>query len=330
MSDFRPYVRIFCPKCATAERRAAPRRPHPTMTACAPGTPDERPADKKHVAMERYAAFGTRVRQLFGVRRSPLRSPTPPIPKPPARAAATAAGDVRALAARLGRAEGMLGTEGYLMRDAERALAHASETRAAVSTAARTGARGSKAGKGAAAAAARASRPARAGALRSSDALSAQAHTVLSHTSEVADAVYPSVPAWFAAAGTAVAAIYMAADIAGRARLEASRPPAERNVGRAVLAGCVFHGIASVAAPTVLVHGAMRAAHVAIGRRRGSWARYAPTAAGLAVIPLMPVLVDAPVEAGVQAAFALLWPVPPAEATASTVYDVSRGRAPPE
>eukprot|EP00050_Salpingoeca_kvevrii_P012400 m.22331 g.22331 ORF g.22331 m.22331 type:complete len:218 (-) comp3993_c0_seq2:268-921(-) len=74
-----------------------------------------------------------------------------------------------------------------------------------------------------------------------------------------------------------------------------------------------FQGVASVALPAVAVHQTVHLASRVLKRFKTSHPRvygYGPTAVGLALIPLLPTLIDHPVEKIIDRAFEMFWPAP--------------------
>ena len=79
------------------------------------------------------------------------------------------------------------------------------------------------------------------------------------------------------------------------------------NPARVLAHQSVFHGIASLGLPMLIIHQTVHAAQIA-AKRIGRFTRWGPSIAGLALIPALPFAVDAPVEAAVDAAFDYGWP----------------------
>ena len=70
---------------------------------------------------------------------------------------------------------------------------------------------------------------------------------------------------------------------------------------------CAVQGLASLAAPFVIIHTQVSMV-TKITNHFKRFQRWGPTVSGLALIPLLPSLVDEPIEEAVHHAFATYWP----------------------
>jgi fission process protein 1 len=148
----------------------------------------------------------------------------------------------------------------------------------------------------------------------------------MAYTSDVGEAFRPVVPPAVVTAAYAASFAYVGADVLVEGWHSVGRGDAlggPDGTARRVLERATFQGLASLAVPAVTIHGVVHATQRALDgwwdRRHAfkrpegpaaaslpphhGWAghrvlRWAPSAAGLAVIPLLP-LVDEPIEHGV-------------------------------
>lgn len=142
-------------------------------------------------------------------------------------------------------------------------------------------------------------------------------------TSEVGESLRPLVPPWQVTAAYAVSWAYVSLDVLLRACDEyAFRGPTWRVV-RTLLFFGLFHTVATMLLPALIIHEAVHRSEVALkhlSRRAATaeWPRLAallprlwiaPTLIGLLLIPLCPLL-DAPLEKLVELLFKQLWPLP--------------------
>lgn len=138
----------------------------------------------------------------------------------------------------------------------------------------------------------------------------------LAYASDVGEAFRPAWPGWAVNATYGVAVAYVAADVAVQTAgaATAGAPPAE--LARVAAVTTAFQMLASVVAPFAAIHTAVHVAQGALKNQGPRLRAFGPSAFGLALIPLLP-LVDGPVERGVNAAFAAAWPEGPEAAKRS-------------
>ena len=110
--------------------------------------------------------------------------------------------------------------------------------------------------------------------------------------------------AYVVRAGYGVAFAYCGADIAYHAR-----NAQEGDVARTVAHMSTFHGLASIAMPSLIIHTAVHQSKN-VFRRMGRFVRWGPVFSGLILIPILPFTVDEPIEHAVDWAFEKWWPAP--------------------
>lgn len=124
------------------------------------------------------------------------------------------------------------------------------------------------------------------------------------YSSDIMEAFRPVVSPFWVYAGYGVAISYIGLDVGYSAYKEARKP--DGNVPRAVAHATLFQGLASLVIPAVAIHQTVHfTKHYTRGRRLGVWA---PTVAGLSLIPILPFTIDPPVELALESAFNHYWP----------------------
>ncbi|KAJ3047771.1 hypothetical protein HK097_011226 [Rhizophlyctis rosea] len=133
----------------------------------------------------------------------------------------------------------------------------------------------------------------------------------LAYTSDVGEAFRPIVTPWIVNAGYAISFAYVGADVAFEGYKAVKRNEPNTLVTRTVLERGTFQLLASLALPAFIIHSVVDGtAKLLKNRPKTAFIKWAPTAAGLAVVPLLPVLLDKPVETVVEKVFETLWPAP--------------------
>ena len=134
-------------------------------------------------------------------------------------------------------------------------------------------------------------------------------------TSEVGESLRPVIPGWQVACAYGVSWLYVFIDVAVRgAEQWASAPGDPARLTRLVAYSSIFHTVATMLIPAVLIHAAVHGVQHLVRRyavRRGLLALFAtwlPTFVGIALIPAM-LLFDHPVEMLLDKLFEALWPV---------------------
>jgi len=133
------------------------------------------------------------------------------------------------------------------------------------------------------------------------------------YASDVGEAFRPVVSRTLVNASYAVAIAYIMGDVAHTSWVESKKP--DGNVPRAAVHAALFQGSASLLLPAVIIH---QAVHVTrhVTKRVGRFTRWGPTLTGLAIIPLLPVMLDEPCEHAVDSVIDYCWPVALTSSTA--------------
>lgn len=150
---------------------------------------------------------------------------------------------------------------------------------------------------------------------------------LMAFTSEVGESLRPLIEPWLVTATYAVSWAYVSIDVALRACDEYALRGRTRRVLRTLLFFAVFHSIATMLLPAVLIHAAVHRSELFLQHACRRWAsrvaagagaaadtllsrlRLLPTIIGLSLIPLMP-LFDAPIEHLMERLFAMAWRLP--------------------
>lgn len=153
-------------------------------------------------------------------------------------------------------------------------------------------------------------------------------------TSEVGESLRPMMQLWKVRACYGVSWIYALLDTVLQSSFEAERGAGAARVVRTAVYYAVFHTFATIAIPALAVHQAVHWSAMALqqlgvddvkGRR--DMLGWAPTALGLAVIPLLPII-DHPLEAALDAAFDAAWPLRAEPSDAPAEPPTRHGTAP--
>ena len=131
------------------------------------------------------------------------------------------------------------------------------------------------------------------------------------YASEVGESLRPVISSQKVLASYAVSWAYVLADIIfhGAEQHESGRRQA---LLRSIVHSSLFHTVATMLLPALIVHGAVHAcqhALHALGLESDAlWVRWAPTAVGMAVIPFIPKHLDEPMERWLHAALPRIMP----------------------
>lgn len=117
----------------------------------------------------------------------------------------------------------------------------------------------------------------------------------LAYASDVGEAARPVVPRWVVNASYATSIGYVAADVVAKGAAASASGATTAEVTRTSAQTAVFQGLASILAPFLIIHSQVHLFQKLL--RNTPAAKHGPTAAGLALIPLLP-LVDEPIEHG--------------------------------
>jgi len=136
-------------------------------------------------------------------------------------------------------------------------------------------------------------------------------------TSEFGESLRPLMHVWKVRATYAVSWTYVLLDVLLRTGDEVALRGRTWRVLRTLLFFSIFHTVATMLIPAFVIHSAVHSAQHAlevltprVPWLEGSHLWWVPTAIGLVLIPLMPLL-DAPVEGLLEAGFHRLWRIPP-------------------
>jgi len=145
-------------------------------------------------------------------------------------------------------------------------------------------------------------------------------------TSEVGESLRPLIAVSKVRFCYAISWIYVLLDVLIRTADEMSLRGRTWRVMRTLLFFSVFHTLATMLLPAYLIHTAVHQAHRALhhaatpARLASALQHWAPTAVGLLLIPLMPLL-DEPMEQALERLFHVMWPLPPALVAPSSLTD---------
>ena len=117
----------------------------------------------------------------------------------------------------------------------------------------------------------------------------------LAYASDVGEAARPVVPRWVVNTTYGLSVGYCAADVVAKGVKASDGGASSAEVTRLCSQTAVFQGLASIAAPFVAIHSQVHLFQKLL--RNTPAAKHGPTVAGLALIPLLP-LVDHPIEHG--------------------------------
>jgi len=125
------------------------------------------------------------------------------------------------------------------------------------------------------------------------------------YSSDVGEAARPLVKPWVVNAAYGVVAAYIVGDISYNCKLKMDKEGLRASdwpVVRTAAHATAFQGIASLAIPTFIIHGAVKNSTRLFARHAPGYLKFGPSAVGLACIPFMP-LFDEPVEHGIDEFF---------------------------
>ncbi|KAI0723023.1 mitochondrial 18 KDa protein-domain-containing protein [Earliella scabrosa] len=138
-------------------------------------------------------------------------------------------------------------------------------------------------------------------------------HRYIAYTSDVGEAFRPVVHPAVVTAAYGISWLYLASDVGyetykahrrGPTPLEAAHFSEPTRLGMVAVKRSVFQSVASMALPAFTIHTAVRQAKKAFANAQNPRVRtWAPTATGLAIIPILPYLFDKPVEHVTDIAF---------------------------
>mmetsp|Transcript_7902 Transcript_7902/g.26235 ORF Transcript_7902/g.26235 Transcript_7902/m.26235 type:complete len:190 (-) Transcript_7902:102-671(-) len=147
---------------------------------------------------------------------------------------------------------------------------------------------------------------------------------LVAYTSDVGEAARPIVSPHLVKAAYGVSGLYVVADVGATTYQAKERGESDAAVARTCAHQTIFQVLASLLLPAVTIHQTVHVAEGIIKRSATAPAvmrRWGAPLTGLCVIPLLPILLDHPVETVVDYAFDTAWPKeevkePPAPETA--------------
>ncbi|KAK5672476.1 hypothetical protein BDV3_002843 [Batrachochytrium dendrobatidis] len=132
----------------------------------------------------------------------------------------------------------------------------------------------------------------------------------LAYTSDMGEAFRPVVPRSVVNAAYGVSFAYVGIDVAYEGYKSSLRGDSPMEVTRTVVERTIFQGLASLLLPAITIHSVVDLTTKALKNTSiNALKRWGPTAAGLAVLPVLPILLDRPVEYVMDKSFDSLWPL---------------------
>jgi fission process protein 1 len=126
----------------------------------------------------------------------------------------------------------------------------------------------------------------------------------LAYTSDVGEALRPVMDRRYVQAGYLVSWLYVVGDVS----LTTKRAyDAKRDYIRAGAHAAVFQVLGSMVAPALIIHTTVHQTERLLHYLKRPM-RFGPTAAGLSVVPFLPIIADRPIEAVVDYTFDKFWP----------------------
>jgi fission process protein 1 len=126
----------------------------------------------------------------------------------------------------------------------------------------------------------------------------------LAYTSDVGEAFRPVVSSWVVKSAYGISFAYVGYDVCAHV-LQAQKR--NEDMTRVFVQRSIFQGLASLLLPAITIHTIVDV--TAKQLKNTKYIKYGPTAAGLAVLPLLPIVYDEPLEHGMDKLFDKFWPV---------------------
>lgn len=133
---------------------------------------------------------------------------------------------------------------------------------------------------------------------------------LIAYTSDVGESLRPVVPRWVVNSAYGVSFAYVGCDVYFHTEAEMTKGSSREVVARTAIETFTFQMIASIFVPSLLIHGAVHRVEHMAKNWTSKYKGWAPPLAGLALIPLLPVTIDEPLEFLVGGAFDYAWPHP--------------------
>jgi fission process protein 1 len=128
----------------------------------------------------------------------------------------------------------------------------------------------------------------------------------LAYTSDVGEAFRPVVNPWLVRSAYGLSFAYVGYDISFHVIQSKNRNEPQEMVARTFLQRTIFQGLASLLLPAITIHTVVDVAAKQLKNTR--YGKFGPTFVGLAVLPLLPVVYDEPIEHGMEILFDKVWP----------------------
>ncbi len=136
--------------------------------------------------------------------------------------------------------------------------------------------------------------------------IAARAARYLAFTSDVGEAFRPVISRTAVRATYGISWLYCIGDVVHESRKASKRGVEGTDLARFATERAVFQAVASMGVPAFLIHSTVNVMKkVTAGTK---YARWGPSACGLAVIPFLPVFLDEPAEKSIEWVFHKVWP----------------------
>lgn len=137
----------------------------------------------------------------------------------------------------------------------------------------------------------------------------------LAFTSDVGEAFRPVISPFAVKLTYGISFAYCIGDIGFEGWKSIQRNDEKSLTSRIVLERTIFQGLASIFLPAVTIHTIVSQAQKQLKSRHFSprVVQWGPSAIGLACLPLLPVVLDEPIEMGMEKLFDNIWPLTPSE-----------------
>jgi len=130
----------------------------------------------------------------------------------------------------------------------------------------------------------------------------------LAYTSDVGEAFRPLTHPRVVQSAYAISWLYVIGDVFYEGYHEKNRGSSNDIVARTVTSRAIYQAVASMLLPAIAIHTQV-VVFKNIFDKVGRYQRWGPTIAGLLLIPLLPYIIDHPVEVGVESLYHHYWPV---------------------
>jgi len=138
-------------------------------------------------------------------------------------------------------------------------------------------------------------------------ALLGQSVRYAAYTSDVGESFRPVVHPRIVTCTYGISWLYVLGDVAWEGYKARARPEPTGHVTKTVVERMLFQSLASMAFPALLIHTQVRIFKKLFTRVR-RFQKWGPTVAGLGLVPLLPYILDKPIEHGLQWLIGSVWP----------------------